>query len=88
MGTGGKEDVDFVDSYSELEKPVNLLSVPVAWLRSSMDTAAAQNRKKTSRASTICRQPFPSVRDTSHNGFDLKRTVFAIQIDLMDNTMV
>ena len=87
MGIGGKEDVDFVDSYSELEKLANLLSVPVAWLQSSMNTAAAQNRKKISRTSTFCRQPFPSVRDTS-KGFDLKRTAFAIQIDLTDNTMV
>jgi hypothetical protein len=88
MGTGGKEDVDFVESYSELEKLVNLLSVPVTWLRGSMNTTAAQNRKKTSRTSTFCWQPFPSVRDTSHKGFDLKRTAFAIQIDLTDNTMV
>jgi hypothetical protein len=71
-----------------LEKLVNLLSVPVTWLRSPMNTAAAQNRKKTSRTSTFCRQPFPSVRDASHKGFDLKRTAFAIQIDLTDNTMV
>jgi hypothetical protein len=88
MGTGGKEDVDFVESYSELEKLVNLLSVPVTWLRSPMNTAAAQNRKKTSRTSTFCWQPFLSVWDTSHKGFGLKRTAFAIQIDLTDNTMV
>jgi len=48
MGTGGNEDVDFVESYSELEKLVNLLSVPVTWLRSSMNMAATQNCKKTS----------------------------------------
>lgn len=88
MGIRGKEDADFVDSYSELEKLANLLSVPVAWLQSSMNTAAAQNRKKTSRTSTFCRQPFPSMRDTSYKGFNLKRTAFAIQIDLTDNTMV
>ena len=88
MGTGGKEDVDFVESYPGLEKLVNLLSVPVTWLRSSINTAAAQNCKKTSRTSTFCWQSFPSLRDTSHKGFDLKRTAFTIQIDLTDNTMV
>jgi hypothetical protein len=42
MGIEGKEDVDFVDSYSELEKLVNLLSVPVAWLRSSKFLSAPE----------------------------------------------
>ena len=46
VGIGGKEDVDFLESHSELEKLANLLSVPVAWLQSSMNMAAAQNRKK------------------------------------------
>lgn len=87
MAIGGKEDVDFVESYSEFEKLANLLSVPVAWLQSSMNTAAAQNRKKSSRTSTL--SAAVSFRaGYFHKGFDLKRTVFTIQIDLTDNTMV
>lgn len=46
MGIGGKEDVDFVESYSELKKLTSLYNVPVAWLQSSMNRAELKTARK------------------------------------------